>query len=1353
MASLNNSVVKGYPASQRNAIVSTWRPVAISRTSIIVSTALQPNRAHGAASSFAPSQGNQKKGDSFNSLIIGADGGQIQINEDSSHSNQVRLESLKNNALIKKCLSWTELSYLLEDRADTFNEFNVVAALGKMVSLRRSDAQHQRGDPAQGKSSVSMDPITQPEDMWLLDQLLQMADGCLHQLNSRSIANLMTTLCKLGTPECVSLMRQVMPHALVMMPWFEPQHLSNLMWGVARMGVEPGDEWLESFLAATEISMEGFTPQGLSNVMWGLARIGVAPDGEWMSAYVSQLRHRLHDFTPVDVAETMYAVASLDINVDSYLPGLMCALQQQLLRPAARSSSPLSAISLSSPRQLQAAHGIITSSSSTAPRRGGASDLELGPQALANAMWALAHLSVTPSKAWMEKIWEEVDKHLREFDPHALSSLLWAAAKLGQLPPPQLMLSIYHYSARRLKEFQPQSLSNFVWALATLSAIQPPRWMPASLPSVGAGDTEDSFAPSTSSAAHGAASASRTRQQRGGRGSSSSSSDTSPMMKPSKEWMDVFLEVVSSRLAEFNGQNVSNVMWSLVQLKVTPEPQWAANLVYHLQACHTSMVPQHVSTVMWSLAKMGFSLNKEASALLEGLVRVQLLKEGLAQDMRSMGSAGLPDLEPTAGALCFSSQELSNIIYAFAKFKHTPASDVMDGLLLRMRVHMRTAASGKLPHQQQQHQWGSTGEAGAAAGSMPDHGYANYAAVGGGANYTGVGGTTMQAQGLANSIWALSVLRVQPSQEWFGDFWSACSALLPTFNAKDLAQTVYSMARLGWYPGCDLQACESEAELSCDPTEPREPADRLTLADRLAARGFGPNSHKALAPLVPPLMPPALREGAAPPQEGKEEPPSGRDDSWARPLLAAAIQLLPVCNPQDFSNLAWGLAQLGIRPGQQWLNQLAFHLSRNAETCPGGDLAITTWALGKMQYKPAASSMLTVETALYRRMPTLKPRELAATIWAFKAMEYQLHAEWLETYANNCYMLAGKFSQQDWAVVVYSLAAMVERDPSASFYVEDLLILPQLESKIATFEASELAMIMFACGMLGTKSGRLLSRLLSSCRAHISDFSALQLSGIMCACAKLKHVPGPDFMAAWFVEVEMKMPILSSSVMACSLWAVATLRATSDTGRWVNSKAETGADARASAPGASVDASSSGGVGAGVGSAGRGNRYGLQLSPVWMQTVCLVLPQRLRAMSVQELAMTVWALGESHHPMSKSFCKTLDEGVKACLPLYDDSTKKAMKLAMKRVKLACKGARDDEDATKSSLKKSVKKKAKQTKPKVLFKAVAGKEGRSKKKKRAQTKPQLLCKAAAGKEGSSKKKKTQAKPRLFFKAVA
>ena len=88
-------------------------------------------------------------------------------------------------------------------------------------------------------------------------------------------------------------------------------------------------------------------------------------------------------------------------------------------------------------------------------------------------------------------------------------------------------------------------------------------------------------------------------------------------------------------------------------------------------------------------------------------------------------------------------------------------------------------------------------------------------------------------------------------------------------------------------------------------------------------------------------------------------------------------------------------------------------------------------------------------------------------------------------------------------------------------YLEDLFISPALESQLPKFSAPTLAMLVYACGVLGTRSGRLMGRLLSAARPHMSVFKENELSALVCTAARLHHVPEEGFLSAWLKEFQV----------------------------------------------------------------------------------------------------------------------------------------------------------------------------------------------------------------------------------------
>ena len=68
---------------------------------------------------------------------------------------------------------------------------------------------------------------------------------------------------------------------------------------------------------------------------------------------------------------------------------------------------------------------------------------------------------------------------------------------------------------------------------------------------------------------------------------------------------------------------------------------------------------------------------------------------------------------------------------------------------------------------------------------------------------------------------------------------------------------------------------------------------------------------------------------------------------------------------------------------------------------------------------------------------------------------------------------------------------------------------------MAHFSPQTLAMLTYACGVLGTKSARLMGRLMDAARTHIGEFKDKELVALACAAARLRFVPEDAFVSRW----------------------------------------------------------------------------------------------------------------------------------------------------------------------------------------------------------------------------------------------
>ncbi|GAX72613.1 hypothetical protein CEUSTIGMA_g69.t1 [Chlamydomonas eustigma] len=1188
--------------------------------------------------------------------------------------NSAPVDSPLLNKYIKQCRTWQDMYELIQRHGSCFNFVHVAAAVTHLSQLKsRAEEAAALADRSARKSMLSsstalteaqrnawpqLNPLHSPnilgprhnhvsaalpDTTWsehagtfiteqlqvstgppsfplLMQSLLNMVQDHMQQFGARQATNTLWALANLHDPalesaspttyplKCKTLAADMLPLTRVLLPWCEPQHLSNTIWAVATLGLDADDMWLEEFLVYSQRSLQGFEPQHLSNTLWALARLGIAPDDEWMREYLVHLDRSTPILSPLDVSHVLYSLASLGFEPEQAQTPLFEALQRRLLHVPIQSTSD---------------KGFATTTPASRNKVGRA---KASPQAISNSLWALATMSILPSKSWMSEVFDLVDARLNDFEPQALSSLMWSAATLGQPLPTSLTLKLFRETAPYLKTFPPRSLSNIIWALAT-------------------------------------------SQQ-------SSDTATSPSAS-SQAWMDAFLDAFQSQIHFMSDQAVSNTMWALTKLKVPVQPSLATLVVQHIHAldsredgstfrqevgggtgAEAGMSAQALSNCLWGLAKTGsLRLGEETTQVLINMVRKRLVNHMTAGSCgagvtatSAKGKECFPGCTGFPHNALFKPVELASIWYSFAKLRIRPDPD-MQALMLQATLA-----------QVQQVGKGAVSQEGGA--SLVTRGAVSQ--VGGASLVTKA---YLGPQDLANIAWALSSLELNPNPEWLIGFWTACCRQLSTFNTKDLAQLAYALPKIGWHAGqggpwqalklkmqqeaatrTSAAAVRTDAQVLPECRQAPAPSESVKLSKPSTWRSrklFG--EAEKVTTSAPKAVSTALR--TAPQGFGWVVTKAGRSSAResgvkadaasvstsnsaaaataaaaAAPaplpglnlLLAEVARDLPRCSSQDIANLSWGLAQMGLNPPQGWLNMLSEVLIRRVDELEGRHVTTSVWALGKMGFNAKPRSLIQIEGSLYRRMPALKPRELAACAWAFAAMKYTPDLEWLDAFAAQCMLIAAEFTQQDWGVVVWSLASIAEAEQDAVIYLEDLFISPALEAQIHKFTPSTLAMLTVACGVLGTKSSRLMGRLLTAARPHMHVFKAQELSALVCTAARLQYAPDEAFVSSWLSTFESRMITMSGSIIAACGWALATI--------------------------------------------------GVKPSPSWMQTYARVLAWRLDTLSAAEVSMVTWALGEWVPVLSTELVRQLGTRVGSCRMTYNKDVRRNLTWSMMKLK-------------------------------------------------------------------------------------
>ncbi|KAF5830609.1 hypothetical protein DUNSADRAFT_14256 [Dunaliella salina] len=544
---------------------------------------------------------------------------------------------------------------------------------------------------------------------------------------------------------------------------------------------------------------------------------------------------------------------------------------------------------------------------------------EEGAQALAMALWSLAVMGWVPPLAWMEETFALVLDNLPAFNPTSLSTALWAAITLGQRVPLNLMHAMYGATTAHLHAYPPRSLASLVWAV------------------------------SVADQAHT---------------SSSSSSALARPMQPPAQWAEALLFSVHSNLPAYCGQSMSLVLVALARLGITPPQSWATRVVGHLTGpLAPGIGPQALSNSMWALAKMGFSLNKEGSQAFLRLLCARLPSSttfsqpppsstNTATDQATYYHAS-PAASLAGGvsthtttftsqsqaAYPLNAQELTNVLYALARFGHAPSQDQMEGLLEALRLCLgglppsaasaEAAAVAQAPPQQSALQEEKSG--------APAEGYTRLDSSSSSSSKRRSADRTLNTQELSNVLWALAKLGVQPSEVWMADFWAAVQQQIRSFNAKDLSQLVYALAKLGRIPPSHPTSPAPDAapyqSLEATGTIPQGPhmLDPVQAPHSYTTPGSSPNSNiltlqgastihdtrpnsvvdttaaaEAAQLSYPHLHHNGLHPGGISGVNRTQQRGQGEQHAWAHALLREAAATFPRCSGQDLANLGWG---------------------------------------------------------------------------------------------------------------------------------------------------------------------------------------------------------------------------------------------------------------------------------------------------------------------------------------------------------------------------------------------------------------------------------------------------------------
>ncbi|GIL70537.1 hypothetical protein Vretimale_3666 [Volvox reticuliferus] len=497
----------------------------------------------------------------------------------------------------------------------------------------------------------------------------------------------------------------------------------------------------------------------------------------------------------------------------------------------------------------------------------------------------------------------------------------------------------------------------------------------------------------------------------------------------------------------YEPQHLSNTLWALATIGVAPDDEWLEEYltVAFVALQKRALAPQHLANVLWALERMGIMPDQEWMAAYYDCVQ-----------------AAVPTANP---------QDCSNILSCLALMRMHHQEPVATAALAshfaqRLQVLLSTDATAASTINASRVTAPLTGAAADAAVLTPTPAHS----AGEGLPEPAGAAVDVSDQAIANSLWALAIMGVQPAE----GLWNAIVAVL--------RQRLADPTRLA--PGMHPVALTIVLWASS------------TLGRVLPATVTGLVYGRVRLPQMEVMEPRSLATMvwalATAPGEQARPPPD-----WVADAVAVSGRALGQLGAQAVSNMLYGLCQLGARPPPAWMSAVINHFHRNlGSEASGQSVSNVLWCLAKMGYRLNDEGMDILFGLVRSQLST----------WQQRCQEQQ----------EQCQQHGHKRQQQSQAVsppppfnaqevsnVLYAIASMgYEIDPSGEL---SRLLLDAARARLCEANAQELSNMMWCMAVLQIRPPEpWLEDYFAAATARLSTFKSFDLAQTLYGAAKLR---------------------------------------------------------------------------------------------------------------------------------------------------------------------------------------------------------------------------------------------------------
>jgi hypothetical protein len=364
-----------------------------------------------------------------------------------------------------------------------------------------------------------------------------------------------------------------------------------------------------------------------------------------------------------------------------------------------------------------------------------------------------------------------------------------------------------------------------------------------------------------------------------------------------------------------------------------------------------------------------------------------------------------------------------------------------------------------------------------------------------------------QAQGVANTIWALATIGEAPSQELLELLDARAEAVASDLSAQGVANILWAFAKMGWGPSEQtLRALESRAEELVEGFKPQEVANTLWA---LATMGRGIEATL-----------------------------------W-RAMAAQTVKIAGSFKAQEVASALWALATMGLAPGDRVLGAVERRVREVSGDFTSQGVANTLWALAAVGREPGRSVLTAVERRAEEVSRHFKPQEIANTLWAYATWGLKPGEGLLWALERRTEETAHEFNAQDvanalWAFSVLGVVPGEGVDVALERRGEEMKEVAGGEGASRSV-ANTIRFRSWAFAMIGAAPGRKVGVLEERAKEVAAQMKAQEVANTLWALAKMGRRPEAELVLALEERAAQVAGAMKAQEIANMLWAYATM--------------------------------------------------------------------------------------------------------------------------------------------------------------------------------------------------------------------